>query len=644
MSATARRLITTDDLFRIRWLADPQISPDGRRVAFTVTSLDRERDAIASQVFWCAVDGGELHVVGSRAANNTHPRWSPDGERVAIISDASDGNQIWIAPADDGAMRQLTHASHGVTEFGWSPDGQRIVFVASDDKHKHLWTIAVDGGPASQLTHGECDDSAPQWSPDGRYIAFLSNRASPLMDIWLTTPTGDETRCLTHSVGPIHTLAWSPANDAIAYIGHDQASAQGVNFNVWLATLDGCAPRNLTTAFDRSIGQVVRADDLRGMEPPPLGWSSNGRIYFAFADGGQSHIGWVESSDSANDSTLSLSQGAAERTHPATGSGCLRLAIDGKRACLAFTLARDADRIAFVASDALNPGDIFVADYEGNDERRVTAVNDAWLSELSLSAPSRIAFTADDGQTIEGWLMRPPSTASGRRYPLILQIHGGPHYPLGERFYFDFQRLAAQGYAILYVNMRGSQGYGESFATQIRGAWGARDYRDLMQAVDLVVGQGEVDESRIAVTGVSYGGYMTNWMIGHTSRFRAAICENGISNLVTNFATSTAGRGESFWTWEMDGTPTTQPERYRALSPIAYADNIHTPLLLIHAEQDTNCSIAQSEELHAALRSFGRDVSLVRIPGEGHLMNLVGAPSHRLMRMAAMDEWWARWL
>ena len=370
------------------------------------------------------------------------------------------------------------------------------------------------------------------------------------------------------------------------------------------------------------------------------------RIYFAFADGGVSHIGWV------------------------TLDGQSGIAVGGERACLAFSVASGADRIAFIASDSLNPGEVHTATGDGQCERRVTSFNAEWLREVALSKPERMRFACDDGQEIEGWLMRPPGASSPesripsgrdgaasalamgdgmpqgwsseRRYPLILQIHGGPHYPLGERFYFDFQRLAAQGYIVLTCNPRGSQGYGEAFATCIRGAWGERDSRDLMQAVDVVARYTEVDESRLAVTGVSYGGFMTNWLIGHTQRFRAAICENGISNLTSNFRTSI--HGAEFWTSEMGGTPDSEPERYRARSPISYADQVHTPLLLIHAEQDENCAVAQSEELHTVLQGLGRPVSLVRIPGEGHLMNLVGKPSARLLRMAAIDNWLAKWM
>ena len=546
------------------------------------------------------------------------PRWSPDGKQLSLLAGVPGSEQLWLTADDDGTGAQPLTAGPGVIESSWASDGRRIVYSVAGPRHQ-LWTVNTDSAEPCCIGDGAFDDSAPAWSPDGRTIAFLSRRDSPFADIWLMAPEGGTTRRVTHGLGPIRALAWSPDSRRIAYIGKRRGHAQGVNFGLFVCAADGQQTLELRAQLDRSLGLVVRSDDVRGMEPPSLAWSPDGqRIYFAYADGGVSHIAW------------------------AALDGSSGIAVDGQRACLSFSVAAGADRIAFVAADALSPGEIYTAGGDGRDERRVTGCNDSWLREVVLSRPERIMFPTDDGQAVEGWLLRPPGWSPAQRYPLILEVHGGPHYPLGERFYFDFQRLAALGYIVLYCNARGSQGYGEQFATSIRGAWGERDCRDLMLALDVALGLPEVDSARLAVTGVSYGGYMTNWLVGHSDRFRAAICENGISNLTTNFATSLHG-GE-FWEWELCGTPLTQPERYRALSPITFADRMRTPLLLIHAEQDTNCAIAQSEELEARLRALDRTVSLVRIPDEGHLMNLLGRPSARLTRMAAIDEWLKRWL
>lgn len=612
------RSLETDDLYRLKWLDTPRLSPDGAAIAYTEGGLDRARDAMVSRICLVAVGGGPVASLTPDGAFDDQPCWSPDGRHLAFISNRSGERRIWLIEHESGAARCLDGAQAGAASPAWSPAGDHLAFSApypgTDQPRKHLWTISTAGGVATQLTAGDGDATNPVWSPDGQSIAFLSAG-----DIWIVPATGGTPRRLTGGQGPIRALVWSPNSRAIAYIGHDQGSSQGANFGLWTVGLDGDAPRPLTAALDRSIGLTVRADTPQGMGPPDLAWIAvEGRewLYFCFADRGRSWIGRVDL------------------------AGCTEVVVGGERAVLAFTA--NADQLAFIVADTAQPGDICTTDLAGRDERLVVAPNADWLGEVALSRPEYCPFHADDGELIDAWLVRAPLPAGNEPPPLILQIHGGPHYPLGERFYFEFQRLAALGYAVLYVNPRGSQGYGERFASAIRGAWGDRDARDLAQALDAALADGAGDPQRLGVTGVSYGGYMTHLLITRTDRFAAAVSENGISNLASLFAGNPAAR--PFWTWEMAGTPQTAPERFRDLSPVTHADRIRTPLLLIHAEQDENCLIGQSEEMHAVLAGLDREVRLGRIPEEGHLMNLVGRPSHRLLRASWLDEWFARHL
>ncbi len=278
---------------------------------------------------------------------------------------------------------------------------------------------------------------------------------------------------------------------------------------------------------------------------------------------------------------------------------------------------------------------------DGTGERRLTASNDAWLGEVALAPTRRFRAAAADGTAIDGWLTGHEPAPGEPPRPLILQVHGGPHYPIGERFSTDAQALAGQGYLVLTANPRGSQGYGAAFATVTRGAWGGLDHDDLMTLVDAVVASGAADPARLAIMGESYGGYMTMWSVGRTDQFRAAIAENGISNLTS---IGSFGSGPAFWRSELGGDPWSILERALERSPISAVERIRTPLLLIHAELDGNCPIDQSEELFAALRGLGRDVSFVRIPGEGHLVNLFGRPSRRRARLAIIDAFLARHL
>lgn len=610
MSERARRPIDIEDLFRVRWLDEPRLSRDGRRLAYSQIGLDRARDAMVS---WVCVDG--------RTHEGASPRWSPDGAWLAYVAPREGRDQVWLWAGGDAPPRSLTAHPDGASRPCWSPDGRRLAFVAG----RQLWVMAAEGGLAQPLTDGEREPSLPCWLPNGREVACVVPHPDGIAsEVWLCPVDGSAAprRALSFG-GPIRSLTCAPDGRALAFIGHDRGPAQGVNFGLWQMPLDS-APRCLTAEFDRSVGLTVRSDDARGLGPPDLAWidhAGEARIYFAFAEGGSSHIAWV---------------GLDGRVHPA---------VTGERACLSFSVADQADALAFVAADAADPGEVRLADRDGGGERAVTSVNAAWLDEVRVIPPRRVDVRADDGQAIEAWLIAPETGApsAGGPRPLILQIHGGPHYSIGNRFYLEFQRLAALGYAVVYANPRGSQGYGERYATCIRGAWGGRDYADVMSVLEAALAEPGVDPARLAVTGVSYGAYMTHLIIARTHRFRAAITENGISNLVSNFAGTT---GQAFWTWQLEGTPETQPERYRALSPLTYASAVRTPLLMIHAEQDTNCPVGQSEELRAALRAQAEPVEaeLVRIPGEGHMMNLVGAPSRRLSRAAALDAWLARWL
>ncbi len=609
MTTSSRRGLASDDLFGVRWLDEPRLTRDGERLAYSMTGLDRERDAMLSWV-----------RVGAREHEGGSPAWSPNGEKLAFVSAGQRRLCLWSG--NDDAPRDLASAVDPITHPRWSPEGGRIAFISGG----RLWlSVLADGSiladeAARPLTDGALPVDLPVWldadtlvcvsvAPDGASARVwrVSADASPVLD------------CVLAFSGPIRAVAAAPDGRTLAFIGHDRGAAQGVNFGLWLLPLTtGDAARNLTADFDRSVGLSVRSDDARGMAPPDLAWVDRrgiSRIYFIFCEGGSSHIAW------------------------AGLDGRVRVVVDGERACLSFSASAEA--LTFVVSHPYQPGEAHVADLDGKREWRATDVNGGWVSQFDFRAHRPLPVLADDGRTIEAWLLEPAVASADEKCPLILQIHGGPHYAIGNRFYFEFQRLAALGYAVLFANPRGSQGYGEEHATCIRGGWGGRDYLDIMQTVETALNDPRVDAGRLAVTGVSYGGYMTHVILGRTDMFRCAVSENGISNLVSNFGGSA---GKVFWTWQMEGTPETQPERYRDLSPIAYADAIDTPLLLIHAELDATCPIGQSEELLAALRARGREAAIVRIPGEGHLMNLIGAPSHRLLRSAALDAWLERWL
>jgi dipeptidyl aminopeptidase/acylaminoacyl peptidase len=429
-------------------------------------------------------------------------------------------------------------------------------------------------------------------------------------------------------------LAWGPSGDDIAYLAPRVADEADVDVRLFRWSVGGPAgnpdPVELASGWDRSLGSTVRSDDGRGTGPPALTWSAaTGRIYFTVADGGRGRLGWA---------------------HPAGGCGYL---TGGDRTCLDPSLDRDGTVIAFVSTGPADPGDVCLVDAgggsagggsadggsaDGDGERRVTDAN-PWLRGLTLAETRPVTAGDHDGVPVEGWV----TTFDGPNgRPLVVSVHGGPHYPAGWRFSFEAQRLAARGYAVLTANPAGSGGYGRRFATAIRGGWGGADWTSLERLIDAVAATPGIDAGRAAITGVSYGGYLSMWAVTRSARFCAAISEYGISDLLAEWG---AEDDDGAWlTAELGGPPWERPEVYVASSPIAAADRIRTPLLLIHADLDRNCPIGQSEHMLAALRSLGRDVEFVVIRGEGHLMNLTGRPSRRLARARAVNRWLGRYL
>lgn len=657
------RPLVPEDLFAFRFVTDVQLSPDGRSVAYVVKVADRERDTYRSALWIVDFDGGEPRQITAGERQDMLPRWSPDGRRIAFVSDRGEvpegkeraPRNVFVLDLAGGEARQLTRFDHDVHDLAWSPDGRTLCAVAKprrpegesepvirvydtlrykadegglfDLRRKHLWLVPLDGSGEIQLTDGDWDDLHPAWSADGKWIAFASNRTddrdrNTVTDVWIVPSDGrGSARRLTESDGPNERPSFAPDGSAVAYYGHrDPRAHHARNIHLWVRSLRDGSTRDVLEGWDRTVGSVA-ITDMRGLVVlPEAAWSPDGKaLYFIGSDRGSANLYAV-----------------------AAAGGTPTPVTEGRQQVVTASFDASRRRYAALVATATEPGDVYAGELGGR-MRRLTNVNAELLGEVYVAEPERIAFGGADGWEIEGWVLKPPGFDPARRHPLILQIHGGPHTAYGYSFFHEFQALAGAGYVVLYTNPRGSHSYGQRFVGACVGDWGGKDYLDLMSAVDHLIELGYVDDRRMGVTGGSYGGFMTNWIIGHTPRFAAAVTARSVSNNLSSFGTSDIGW--HFWEYEMgDADPYQDPERYLRFSPISYARNVTTPLLILHAENDYRCPIEQAEQLFVAMKYHGKTVRFVRYPKDNHDLTRGGKPSNRVHHMTSLIGWFDRYL
>jgi dipeptidyl aminopeptidase/acylaminoacyl peptidase len=634
-----------DDICRIAWVADPRVSPDGRRVAFVVTRLSQERDEYLSTIWVVPTAGGEPRQLTAGPKRDRSPRWSPDGTQLAFVSERGDDSkaQLYALPIDGGEPRRLTSLPNGVRQPAWSPDGCRLAFVSNvgdepkdpsspdskpsrvitaikyrfngegfTDRRAHVFVVDLEGGAPRQITDGDWADQEPAWSPDGRSIAFVSARHAErdvdnAADVWIVPAVGGEARRLTDASLQVQRPAFSPDGATIAFLG----ARKGVGYNTELriVPISGGESRSLTSGLDRSLNALGEVGPV---------WSRDGRSLLVGAD------------EHGNVPVYRV---------PVDGSASAKV-VDGDRQVTGMTVAGDGT-LVFAATDPLSPGELFVL--AGGSERQLTDLNGGWRAEVELAQPERCQFERD-GQQIDAWVMRPPGAERGQRYPVLLNIHGGPHSQYGNGFFDEFQIYAAAGYAVVFTNPRGSQGYGEAFTRAVVGDWGGVDYADVMAGLDAALERHDfLDRERLGVMGGSYGGYMTSWTVSHTDRFKAACSERALNDWTTFVGTSDIGGW--FAREQHEGKlPWTDRSWYLERSPLTHVAKIHTPLLILHAEDDLRCPVDQGEQLFVALKLLGRETTFVRFPGENHEMSRSGKPRHRLERFAHILTWFGRYL
>jgi dipeptidyl aminopeptidase/acylaminoacyl peptidase len=655
-----RKPVGIKDLFKLRLVSDARISPDGRRVAFVHTAFDYEKDEYVSDIWLADVKSGASQQFTSGRGKDKGPRWSPDGKRLLFTSTppVKDGEekkkpQLYIIEVAGGEARKLTDIKMGVEAPRWSPDGKQILFMSptqpeapkGDVKHitrlsykfngkgffpgvyRHVFTIPLKGGKAKQVTKGEWKIDGAEWI--GSDILFYGN-VEPDADkedydhIYRVGAKGEPIQ-LTQGTWSIYGagagmmgVCPSPDGKEIAFAGHDYRRSGATKADIWVMPAGGGAAKKITEGYEPDLGVHMSSDVRIGsLDYTPL-WLGDGYIYFTSNFSGVSFLSRVK----------------------AKGGKVERLVGEVDHSMESWSLT-DKDHIAYTTLATTRPCDLWFR-VEGKD-RRVTDFNKKWIEGLDLRPHERFAFKSSGGHTVEGWIMKPSGWRKGKKYPMAVEIHGGPRGVFGNALMHEHQVLAGKGYAVMYINPWGSGGYTEDYQANLPGHYGEQDYADIMEAVDYCVKNYPwVDGERTACLGGSYGGYMTNWIVTHTTRFKAAVTMRSISNWVSFFGTSDIG-----WTFgkrEMKGTPWDNEEEFMTKSPIRYVKNVKTPTLIIHSEEDYRCPMEQGEQFYTALKYLGVPTEFVRFPGENHELSRSGKPKHREARLEHVLRWFEKYL
>jgi len=651
----SKRKVKIEDLRRFKFVSDPQISPDGEKIAFVLSTINYKKNGYERHLWMADTTTGKVKQFTHGQGNDTYPRWSPDGGKLLFLSSGREPEEkktkIWVIPLSGGEASVAAESERGLSKPIWAPDSRSVLFLSKvwtegepktdvkvvkrikyklngagffNGQRTHLFTARV-GGKAKHLTEGEFDVDVAKWSPDGKTIAFIANMAenadtSRVKDINVIPSKGGEATNLTEGSFSISDFSYSPDGETLAFLGHDRPDDLAVYRKLWVMPSMGGNKRNLTPGLDLAIDSGV-GGDLRVSTPSPGAvWAPDGgHIYFKAANIPHSNIYRV-----------SLESGEVEDV--VTGK-----AIDG------FSMSGDGTKITFNALDATHPAEVWIKDEGG--ERRLTSFNDRLLKNIELSTPESFMFTNALGESIEGWVIRPHGFQEGEKYPTVLEIHGGPSGLYGDCILLEFQVLAAEGFAVIYTNPSGSSGYGEEFGQAVMGHYGECDLDDLMMFVDEALSRYPfLDGERLGVTGGSYGGYMSNWMISQTDRFAAAVTFRSICNWVSKFGVSDIGYmqplsisgRETFW-----GDDIIEQLRH---SPIMYAGNVSTPCMIIHSELDYRCPMEQAEQWFTTLKLRGVPTELVRFPDETHELSRSGKPKHREERLEHQIRWFKRFL
>jgi len=691
VSAVAqKRNITEKDLFNFAWIADPQVSPDGSRIAFTRVTVNDRKDNYNTAIWTVDVATGASRQLTNGTRDST-PRWSPDGKYLVFVRSAEregrpEPPQLFMLSMSGGESFAFTSLPRGAGGPQWSPDGKMISFLNSataeelakaqarsqatpspspaaspkpeeresdvrvitraiyrsngagyvDNKHPtHIWVINAprtgdEKVTPKQLTNGRFDDGNVAWSKDSTTLYFVSDHTDepyyelPSTDIFSVAVTGGQPSKLTTFDMGAAALSVSPDGKKFAFYASVSKPVQSYTEpDLWVMDIaPNAKPKNLTQTFNFDVGSGVGGDNTapRGGGGNPPVWSADGkRIFATFAKEGKANVGAFDATTGRETDVTS-----------------------GNQAVVSFRPTADGSKFALLISTPTKIGDLFWLDGTAGTPRQLTHINDELFAKLNLTEPEEVWYTSFDGKKVQTWVQKPPDFDPNKKYPLILNIHGGPHSAYGFIFDHEFQWMAAKGYVVLYPNPRGSTSYGQEFGNIIQYKYPGDDYKDLMAGVDELLKRGYIDEKRLGVTGGSGGGLLTNWTIGQTTRFAAAVSQRDIADWADWWYTADFTLFQPSW---FKAPPFEDPEDYRARSPITYINKVQTPLMLILGETDYRTPTGSGgEQMFRALKYRKIPTVMVRFPNETHELSRSGQPWHRIERLQHIVGWFDRWL
>ena len=675
-----KRNIMEKDLFDFAWVGDPQISPNGQSVAFVKVTVNAKRDGYDTSIWTAQMDGSGEPVKLTGGVRDSSPRWSPDGSQLLFVrvterDGRPDAPQLFILPMRGGEASQLTTVPRGAGSPVWSPDGKWIAFgsganpedIAKQGKPpapdaresdvrvitravyrsdgsgyidatrpQHLWLIAAPNSPGEkpapkQLTNGAFSEGNFTWSSERPQIYFTTNRdpepyyETPRTQIYSIAISGGQPTLLTRIDMGVGGLSLSPDGRRFAFVASvsDKPVKSYTQPDLWvLDTAPNSQPKNLTTAFDFDIGAGLTGDQA----PPRAGggnlpiWSSNGRnITVGFTKEGRLNLATVDAA-----------------------SGRLAELTKGDHAVMSYRATNNRSKLLYLLSSPTRVGDLFVSDANGTNARQITRLNDAVFSKLNLTEPDDVWYTSFDGKRAQTWVQKPPDFDANKKYPLILNIHGGPHAAYGYVFDHEFQWMAAKGYVVVYPNPRGSTSYGQEFGNIIQHAYPGDDHKDLMLAVDEVIKRGYIDEKKLGITGGSGGGVLTNHAVHMTDRFAAAVSQRDISDWANWWYSADFTQFQPSW---FKGAPFEDVEGFKQRSAITHVTKIKTPMMFILGEADYRTPpAAGGEELFRALKYRKIPTVMVRFPNASHDLSRTGNPWHRVERLQHIVGWFDKWL